>query len=77
MEAEYVRLAVGAFATEKEAEFAKSALEDAGIETWIEADSAGGAGPHVAVGATGYRVTVYSEDALTAEALLHSLAVHR
>ncbi len=54
---------VHAFATEAQADMAKSALESAGIDSMIQADSAGGMRPHIAWATGGYKVLVREEDA--------------
>ena len=61
---------VQAFATEAEAEMAKSALESAGIDSMIQADSAGGTRPHIAWASGGYKVLVREEDAADAQEAL-------
>lgn len=60
----------GAFATGPEAELAKSALESAGIEAMIQADSVGGMRPHVAWASGGFRLLVRAEDAAEAREIL-------
>ena len=61
---------VHAFATEAEAEMARSALESAGIDSMIQADSAGGMRPHVAWASGGFKVLVREEDAADAHEAL-------
>ena len=59
-----------AFATGPEAELAKSALESAGIEAMIQADSVGGMRSHVAWASGGFRILVRAEDAAEAREIL-------
>jgi hypothetical protein len=59
-----------AFATEAEAEMAKSALQSAGIDAMIQADSAGGLRPHIAWASGGFKVLVREEDAADAHEAL-------
>lgn len=54
-----------------EAEVAKSALESAGMECLIQADTAGGMRPHMAVGTGGYRLVVRAEDLQAAREALN------
>ena len=49
---------------------AKSALESAGIDAMIQADSAGGMRPHLAWSGSGFRVLVREEDAANARDVL-------
>lgn len=49
---------------------AKSALEAAGIDTMIQADSAGGMRPHLAWASGGFKVLVREEDAAAARDVL-------
>lgn len=51
-----------AFGTQAEAEFAKGALESAGIDAMVQADTAGGMRPHLAWSGLGFRVLVREED---------------
>jgi len=46
-----------------EAELAKGALEDAGIQAMIQADTAGGMREHLAWSGAGFRILVREEDA--------------
>ena len=50
------------FATQMEADIAKGALESAGIDSLIQADSAGGMRPHLAWGTGGFKLLVREED---------------
>jgi Putative prokaryotic signal transducing protein len=61
---------VYAFATGPEADMAKSALEAAGIDAMIRADSAGGVTPHLAWSSGGYKLLVREEDEDTAREVL-------
>ena len=63
---------VQSFASQPEADLAKSALEAAGIEAIIQADSAGGMRPHIAWGSSGFKVIVRQEDADDARAVLEA-----
>ncbi|PYT82865.1 MAG: hypothetical protein DMG40_04360 [Acidobacteria bacterium] len=59
-----------AFASQGEAELAKSMLESAGIDAMILADTVGGMRPHVAWSGLGFRVLVREEDEIDARQLL-------
>jgi hypothetical protein len=61
---------VDAFGTEMEAELARGALHAAGIDSLIQADSAGGTRPHIAFSTGGYKLLVREEDEAVARALL-------
>jgi len=61
---------VQAFGTEAEADIAKSALESAGIDAMILADTAGRMRPHLAWSGFGFRVLVREEDVATAREVL-------
>ena len=61
---------VQTFATESEANLAKSALEAADIESIIQADTVGGMRPHVAWASGGFHLIVRDEDAATAREIL-------
>ena len=64
-------LVVDRFASQVEADLAKSALESAGIDAMIQADTAGGMRPHIAWSGLGFKVLVREEDAETAREILH------
>jgi len=61
---------VQAFGSGPEADMAKSALEAAGIDALIQADSIGGMRPHVAWSSGGYKLLVRDEDAAAARDVL-------
>ena len=61
---------VQAFNKEWEAEMAKSALNAAGIDAMIRADSVGGTRPHVAWASGGFKVLVREENAAAARGVL-------
>ena len=63
---------VHSFASQPEADLAKSALEAAGIEAIIQADSVGGMRPHIAWSSNGFKVIVRQEDADDARAVLEA-----
>lgn len=62
---------VDAFASQVEADLAKSALESAGIDAMIQADRAGGMRDHLAWSGFGFKVLVREQDAGTARDVLH------
>ncbi len=61
---------VHTFGSQPEADLANSALEAAGIDAMIQADSAGGMRPHMAWGSGGFKILVRNEDAAVARAIL-------
>jgi hypothetical protein len=61
---------VDRFASQVEADLAKSALESAGIDAMIQADRAGGMRDHLAWSGLGFKVLVREEDAPEAHDLL-------
>ena len=61
---------VHAFGARPEADLAKSALEAAGIDSMIQADSVGGMRPHVAWASGGFKLLVREEDAEAARDVL-------
>lgn len=61
---------VGRFASQAEADLAKSALESTGIDAMIQADRAGGMRDHLAWSGFGFKVLVREEDAETAREVL-------
>ncbi len=54
---------VHTFGSGPEADMAKSALEAAGIDSMIQADTAGGMRPHLAWAGRGFKLLVREEDA--------------
>jgi hypothetical protein len=64
---------VHAFGSGPEAEMAKSALEAAGIDAMIQADSAGGMRPHLAWASGGFKLLVREQDAAAAREVLEPL----
>lgn len=62
---------VDAFASQLEADLAKTALESSGIDAMVQADRAGGMRDHLAWSGFGFRVLVREEDAATAREVLH------
>jgi hypothetical protein len=62
---------VQAFGNQSEAELAKSALDGAGIDAVIEADSVGGNRPDVAFHTGGYKVLVREKDVAAARDVLN------
>jgi len=63
---------VETFASRTEADLAKSALEAAGIESMIQADTAGGMRTHLAWSGAGFQLLVREEDVPAARELLES-----
>ena len=61
---------VKAFATQSEAEIAKTALESAGIVAMIKADTVGGMRPHVGWSTGGFQLLVREEDLAEARQVL-------
>ncbi|HEX8765382.1 MAG TPA: DUF2007 domain-containing protein [Candidatus Acidoferrum sp.] len=61
---------VDRFASQVEADLAKSALESAGIDAMIQADRAGGMRDHLAWSGLGFKVLVREEDATEAHDVL-------
>ena len=62
---------VDRFATQVEADLAKSVLESAAIDATIQSDRAGGMRDHLAWSGFGFKVLVREEDASTARDVLH------
>jgi hypothetical protein len=58
------------FGSQPEADMAKSALEAAGIDAMIQADSVGGMRTHVAWSGAGFKLFVREEDAVDAHDVL-------
>jgi len=61
---------VHAFSSRQEADMAKSALEGAGVDAMIQADSVGGMRTHVAWSGAGFKVLVREEDVPDAREVL-------
>ena len=57
-----------------EAELAKGALEEAGIEAIIQADTAGGMREHLAWSGAGFKILVREDDVIGARSVLPSPA---
>jgi len=68
---------VQAFGTQSEADLAKSALNGAGIDAIIQADSAGGTRPNIAFATGGFKVLVREKDAAAARDVLEPPAKHK
>jgi hypothetical protein len=64
-------IVVDAFASQVEADLAKTALESAGIDAMIQADRAGGMRDHLAWSGFGFKVLVREEEAEAAREVLH------
>jgi hypothetical protein len=67
---------VGLFGSEPEVEIAKSALEAAGIDAMIQADTAGRMRPHIAWSGSGFKILVREEDATAAREILETPVEH-
>ena len=67
-------IVVHTFASQPQAEIAKSALESAGIDAMIKADTAGGMRPHLAWSGGGFQVLVREEDVVEAREVLEGAA---
>ena len=61
---------VHTFSNRQEADLGKSALEAAGIDAMVRADSGGGMRPALAWAGTGFQVLVRTEDAQAARDVL-------
>jgi Putative prokaryotic signal transducing protein len=61
---------VQSYGSRTEADLAKGALEDAGIQAMIQADTAGGMREHLAWSGAGFRILVREEDATVAQEVL-------
>jgi hypothetical protein len=68
--AESPLIVVHTFGTQPEADVAKSALDAAGIESIIKADTVGGMRPHVAWAGVGFQIVVREDDAVAAREIL-------
>jgi Putative prokaryotic signal transducing protein len=58
------------FGSQFEADLARGALEDAGIQAMIQADRAGGMRDHLAWSGAGFKILVREEDAVAARDVL-------
>ena len=65
-------IVVDRFASQVEADLAKSALESAGIDAMIQADRAGGMRDHLAWSGLGFKVLVREGDAAEAQDVLQA-----
>jgi hypothetical protein len=65
---------IEAFASQVEADLAKSVLESAGIDSMIQADRAGGMRDHLAWSGFGFKVLVREEDVTSARDVLNPVA---
>jgi hypothetical protein len=63
-------IVVHSFGSRAEADLAKSALDAAGIDAIVQADSGGGMRPSIAWAGVGFQVLVRVEDALAARDVL-------
>ena|SRR5690242_18722295 len=61
---------VRSYGSRAEADLAKGALEDAGIEAMIQADTAGGMREHLAWSGSGFQILVREEDLTVARDVL-------
>jgi hypothetical protein len=64
---------VQSYGSRAEADLAKGALEDAGIQAMVQADTAGGMREHLAWSGAGFQILVREEDATAARDLLAPL----
>jgi hypothetical protein len=64
---------IQSYGSRPEADLAKGALEDAGIQAIIQADTAGGMREHLAWSGAGFKLLVREEDATEAGEVLTSL----
>lgn len=63
---------VQSYGSRPEADLAKGALEDAGIQAMVQADTAGGMREHLAWSGAGFKILVREEDAIAANNFLRS-----
>jgi hypothetical protein len=61
---------VQSYGSRPEADLAKGALEDAGIPSMVQADTAGGMREHLAWSGAGFKILVREEDAAVARDVL-------
>jgi hypothetical protein len=64
---------VQSYTSRPEADLAKGALEDAGIQAMIQADTVGGMREHLAWSGAGFKILVREEDATAARDVLAPL----
>ena len=60
------------YGSRPEADLAKGALEDAGVQAMVQADTAGGMREHLAWSGAGFKILVREEDAIAAKDFLTS-----
>jgi hypothetical protein len=60
------------YGSRPEADLVKGALEDAGIQAMVQADTAGGMREHLAWSGAGFKILVREEDAIAAREMLTS-----
>ena len=63
-------VAVQSYGSRPEADLAKGALEDSGIQAMVQADTAGGMREHLAWSGAGFKILVREEDATAARDVL-------
>ena len=63
-------VAVRSYGNRPEADLAKGALEDTGIQAMVQADTAGGMREHLAWSGAGFKILVREEDATIARDVL-------
>jgi hypothetical protein len=63
---------IQSYGSRPEADLAKGALEDAGIQAMVQADTAGGMREHLAWSGAGFKILVREEDAIAANDILSS-----
>ena len=63
---------IQSYGSRPEADLAKGALEDAGIQAIVQADTAGGMREHLAWSGAGFKLLVREEDATEAREVLNS-----
>ena len=61
---------IQSYGSRPEADLAKGALEDAGIQAMVQADTAGGMREHLAWSGAGFKILVREEDATVARDVL-------
>jgi hypothetical protein len=63
-------IVIQSYGSRPEADLAKGALEDAGIQAMIQADTAGGMREHLAWSGAGFKILVREEEATVARDVL-------